>query len=215
MPCGVEARGDTRTRQLAASSPSRIRRMGEKSACAKHAGRLALLPGFPLAHWLAATYMWRDRRSAKPSASSLPASLFRTASRRGQSRFSGWRFTVVAWPSPFERRRRCSRARGVRARIVLRRERPLLRPGVLREYVYAVGSMKLRRGRLDEARDAFNRAARACRDTSDGAGRAGGVNIGRCPAGHSRSHSGLPHTPDRLDRRGHGQSFAARSGGGP
>jgi DNA-binding winged helix-turn-helix (wHTH) protein len=119
---------------------------------------LALLPGFPLAHWLAAT-VYVARQALGEAERELVAGIaVQDGQSPGQSRFSGvalhWLLGLIHLNA------------GDEARALEEFERELSFEGSGHLYAreccantcYAIGSLKLRQGRLEEAREAFNRA---------------------------------------------------------
>ena len=84
----VETRSDARSRQLAASSPAGLVSWGEERL--REARRtLALLPGFPIAHWLCAT-VHVARQAWDEAERELDAGIAAQASQQtAPSRFSG------------------------------------------------------------------------------------------------------------------------------
>ena len=119
---------------------------------------LALLPGFPLAHWLAAT-VHVARQALVEAERELAAGIAgQDGQDVGQSRFSGvalhWLLGLIHL------------SRGDRDRALEQFERELSFEGSGHLYAreccantwYAIGAMRLREGRVADAREAFGRA---------------------------------------------------------
>jgi DNA-binding winged helix-turn-helix (wHTH) protein len=118
---------------------------------------LALLPGFSLAHWLAATVLVA-RQTLDDAARELVAGIASESGRGGESRFSGvalhWLLGLIylAW--------------GDESRAMEEFERELLTEGNGHLYAreccantwYAIGALHLRRERMADAAAAFSRA---------------------------------------------------------
>lgn len=118
---------------------------------------LALLPGFPLAHWLAATVLVA-RQMLDEAARELLAGISAEGSGGGESRFSGvalhWLLGLICL------------ARGDELRAVEEFERELLNEASGHLYAreccantwYAIGALRLRQGRAADATAAFRQA---------------------------------------------------------
>jgi len=119
---------------------------------------LALLPGFPLAHWLAATVHVARQALGEAERELVAGIAVQDSQSAGQSRFSGvalhWLLGLLHLNA------------GDDARALEEFERELSFEGSGHVYAreccantwYAIGSVKLRQGRREEARDAFNQA---------------------------------------------------------
>jgi DNA-binding winged helix-turn-helix (wHTH) protein len=119
---------------------------------------LSLLPGFPLAHWLAATVHVARQALGEAERELVAGIAVQDSQSAGQSRFSGvalhWLLGLLHLNARDD------------ARALEEFERELSFEASGHVYAreccantwYAVGSVKLRQGRLEEARDAFNRA---------------------------------------------------------
>jgi hypothetical protein len=167
----------------------------------REAGRtLALLPGFPLAHWLWPPCTSRGRRSMTPSVSSMPASRAQ-ASRAERSLALQRRCAALAARSRALARGDERRALAVaRTRAVVRVERSSLRPRVLRQYVVRHRRAASRAGSGDtEAAAAFPTGTGARATTSARESRVGHIRAdapGTAPV-RSRRRRSRP----RSDRR--------------
>ena len=142
---------------------------GEERLRAAHR-TLALLPDFPLAHWLAATvHVARQVAGRGRARAARPVSRRRPASRREASRFSAvalhWLLGLIYL------------ARGDEARALEEFERELSFESAGQLYArecaantwYAIGALRLRQGRPADARAAFARAIERVAGAPDGA----------------------------------------------
>jgi tetratricopeptide (TPR) repeat protein len=118
---------------------------------------LALLPGFPMAHWLAAT-VHVARQALNEAERELEAGISLQNSQSAGSRFGGialhWLLGLICMSRGDERRALDEFAReleGEAAGHLYARE-------CCANTWYAIGALHLRRGRRDEAREAFARA---------------------------------------------------------
>ena len=109
---------------------------------------LALLPGLPLAHWLAAT-VHVARQNLNEAEDELRAGIeSMQATPRGDAvKFPGVALEWLLGSHRAVARRRGGGPRVLRARAGARGPEPSLRAGVLRERVVCVGAVHLRRGR--------------------------------------------------------------------